>query len=157
MEVLPADFVPGSEINLAQMVVQGLDGFLWPTSSWHDVEYYIIVVLCSLGPGPGPPMLANAAKLQPSPLHHIRRPTTSPVFKAQSSIPATLLLAEMSPTKMDEKSAARIAKSRGKNDPFAKRADMAARNNKDQKGDGPDGPRQKTDSSPNKDDSVREK
>ncbi|KAI0381069.1 hypothetical protein F5Y04DRAFT_281043 [Hypomontagnella monticulosa] len=40
---------------------------------------------------------------------------------------------------MDEKSAARIAKSRGKNDPFAKRADMAAKNNRDQKGDTAEG------------------
>ncbi|KAI0157055.1 hypothetical protein GGR52DRAFT_187000 [Hypoxylon sp. FL1284] len=39
----------------------------------------------------------------------------------------------MGPTKMDEKSAARIAKARGKKDSFARRADMAARNNKDQK------------------------
>ncbi|KAK8018256.1 hypothetical protein PG991_007446 [Apiospora marii] len=41
----------------------------------------------------------------------------------------------MSPTKMDEKAAEHIAKARGKNDPFAKRADMAARStNKDQAG-----------------------
>ncbi|KAI1370292.1 hypothetical protein F4677DRAFT_451564 [Hypoxylon crocopeplum] len=58
----------------------------------------------------------------------------------------------MSPTKMDDKSAARIAKSRGKNDSFAKRADMAARNNKDGKGDGSDGPGRKTDSDQKKDD-----
>ncbi|KAI1135428.1 hypothetical protein F5Y05DRAFT_170923 [Hypoxylon sp. FL0543] len=45
----------------------------------------------------------------------------------------------MGPTKMDEKSAARIAKSRGKNDDFAKRAERAARNNKGEKGEGSDG------------------
>ncbi|KAK7943231.1 uncharacterized protein PG986_012344 [Apiospora aurea] len=44
----------------------------------------------------------------------------------------------MSPTKMDEKAAERIAKARGKNDPFAKRAGMAARNDKDRTGGGSD-------------------
>ncbi|KAI1462976.1 uncharacterized protein F4812DRAFT_464189 [Daldinia caldariorum] len=57
---------------------------------------------------------------------------------------------------MDEKSATRIAKSRGKNDPFAKRADMAARNNKDQKGDGSDGSWRKSDSDQKKNDSGQE-
>ncbi|KAK9424934.1 putative SMP domain-containing protein [Seiridium unicorne] len=36
------------------------------------------------------------------------------------------------PDKMDAKAAARIAKARGKNDDFAKRADMASRNNSQQ-------------------------
>ncbi|KAI1804610.1 hypothetical protein F4811DRAFT_552653 [Daldinia bambusicola] len=57
---------------------------------------------------------------------------------------------------MDEKSAARIAKSRGKNDPFAKRADMAARNNKDQKRDGSDESWRKSDSDQKKNDSGQE-
>ncbi|KAI0098376.1 hypothetical protein F4814DRAFT_453456 [Daldinia grandis] len=63
----------------------------------------------------------------------------------------------MGPTKMDEKSAARIAKSRGKTDPFAKRADMAAKNNKDQKGDSSDGSWRKSDSSEKKNDGGQEK
>ncbi|KAI1773728.1 hypothetical protein F4818DRAFT_99887 [Hypoxylon cercidicola] len=63
----------------------------------------------------------------------------------------------MGPTKMDEKAAARIAKSRGKKDGFSKRADMAARNNKDQKGEGDDGPSGKSDSSQKKDDSGQDK
>ncbi|KAI4864511.1 hypothetical protein F4820DRAFT_332382 [Hypoxylon rubiginosum] len=63
----------------------------------------------------------------------------------------------MGPTKMDEKSAARIAKSRGKKDGFAKRADMAARNNKDQKGEGSDGPPQKSDSGEKKNDGGQDK
>ncbi|KAI2464512.1 hypothetical protein F4781DRAFT_436363 [Annulohypoxylon bovei var. microspora] len=65
----------------------------------------------------------------------------------------------MGPSKMDDKSAARIAKSRGKNDSFAKRADMAARNNKDQKGEGSDGAGQKGDgdASQKKDDGRQEK
>ncbi|KAI1478581.1 hypothetical protein K445DRAFT_25585 [Daldinia sp. EC12] len=63
----------------------------------------------------------------------------------------------MGPTKMDEKSAARIAKSRGKSDSFAKRADMAARNNKDQKGDSSDGSWRKSDSDQKKNDSGQEK
>ncbi|KAI1105403.1 hypothetical protein F4804DRAFT_331313 [Jackrogersella minutella] len=63
----------------------------------------------------------------------------------------------MGPSKMDDKSAARIAKSRGKNDPFARRADMAARNNKEQKGEGSDGARQKGGSSQKGDDGRQEK
>ncbi|KAI1656132.1 hypothetical protein F4813DRAFT_391115 [Daldinia decipiens] len=63
----------------------------------------------------------------------------------------------MGPTKMDEKSAARIAKSRGKTDPFAKRANMAAKNNKDQKGDSSDGSSRKSDSAQKKDDADQEK
>ncbi|KAI0893205.1 hypothetical protein F4806DRAFT_213489 [Annulohypoxylon nitens] len=66
----------------------------------------------------------------------------------------------MGPRKMDDQSAARIAKSRGKNDPFAKRADMAARNNKEQKGEsseGSEGSGQKGDSSQKKDDGQQEK
>ncbi|KAI5854097.1 hypothetical protein GGS23DRAFT_601639 [Durotheca rogersii] len=52
---------------------------------------------------------------------------------------------------MDEKSAARIAKSRGKNDSFAKRADMAARNNKDQSVGSTEEPCQRGESSQKKD------
>ncbi|KAI0848695.1 hypothetical protein F5Y00DRAFT_262168 [Daldinia vernicosa] len=63
----------------------------------------------------------------------------------------------MGPTKMDEKSAARIAKSRGKTDPFARRADMAAKNNKDQKGDNSDESWRKSDSSQKKNDGGQEK
>ncbi|KAI1411504.1 hypothetical protein F5Y13DRAFT_191120 [Hypoxylon sp. FL1857] len=63
----------------------------------------------------------------------------------------------MGPSKMDEKSAARIAKSRGKNDPFAKRAEMAARNNKDQKGEGSDRTWRKSDSGQKKGDGGQEK
>ncbi|RYP61475.1 hypothetical protein DL771_010117 [Monosporascus sp. 5C6A] len=40
--------------------------------------------------------------------------------------------------KMDEKAAKRIADARGKKDPFAKRADLAARNNRDRAGSGVD-------------------
>ncbi|KAI0836132.1 hypothetical protein F5Y06DRAFT_298852 [Hypoxylon sp. FL0890] len=58
---------------------------------------------------------------------------------------------------MDEKSAARIAKSRGKNDPFAKRAEMAARNNKGEKSEGSDGTRRKSDSGQKKSDGGQEK
>ncbi|KAI2622653.1 hypothetical protein GGS26DRAFT_593945 [Hypomontagnella submonticulosa] len=57
---------------------------------------------------------------------------------------------------MDDKSAARIAKSRGKNDSFAKRADMAARNNRDQKGGG-EGSGRKDDSSQKKGDGGQTK
>ncbi|KAK7992259.1 hypothetical protein PG996_012728 [Apiospora saccharicola] len=53
----------------------------------------------------------------------------------------------MSPAKMDEKAAERIAKARGKNDPFAKRADMAARNNKDNTGGTSDASSRRGDSS----------
>ncbi|KAL7620011.1 hypothetical protein AAE478_010560 [Parahypoxylon ruwenzoriense] len=63
----------------------------------------------------------------------------------------------MSPTKMDEKSAARIAKSRGKNDSFAKRAEMAARNNRDQRDDGPDSPRRVSESAQKKDGGGQDK
>ncbi|KAK6850844.1 hypothetical protein PG990_008248 [Apiospora arundinis] len=62
----------------------------------------------------------------------------------------------MSPTKMDEKAAERIAKARGKNDPFAKRADMAARNNKDQSG-GSDSSWRRDDSSGGKGKGKQEK
>ncbi|KAI1385272.1 uncharacterized protein F4822DRAFT_432119 [Hypoxylon trugodes] len=58
---------------------------------------------------------------------------------------------------MDEKAAARIAKARGKTDPFSKRADMAARNNKEQKGDGPDGSSGKSDTGQKKGDGGQEK
>ncbi|KAF2997537.1 hypothetical protein E8E14_005421 [Neopestalotiopsis sp. 37M] len=39
------------------------------------------------------------------------------------------------PDKMDAKAAARIAKARGKNDEFARRAAMASRNNSERAGD----------------------
>lgn len=59
---------------------------------------------------------------------------------------------------MDEKSAARIAKSRGKNDPFAKRADMSARNHKEDKGEGSGvSGQKKTDPNQKKDDGGQEK
>ncbi|KAI1759259.1 hypothetical protein GGR53DRAFT_471517 [Hypoxylon sp. FL1150] len=63
----------------------------------------------------------------------------------------------MGPRQMDEKAAARIAKSRGKSDSFARRADMAARNNKDQKGDSTDGVPRKDDSSAKKNDGGQDK
>ncbi|KAI6088231.1 hypothetical protein F4821DRAFT_258064 [Hypoxylon rubiginosum] len=65
----------------------------------------------------------------------------------------------MGPKQMDEKAAARIAKSRGKSDGFARRADMAARNNNDnKKGEGSsDGASRKDDSSQKKNDGGQDK
>lgn len=58
---------------------------------------------------------------------------------------------------MDENAAARIQKARGQKDSFAKRAEMAARNNKDQKRDGLDGSWRKSDSGQKKADGNPEK
>ncbi|KAK8131008.1 hypothetical protein PG984_007446 [Apiospora sp. TS-2023a] len=63
----------------------------------------------------------------------------------------------MSPAKMDEKAAERIAKARGKNDPFAKRADMAARNNKDNTGGTSDTSSRRADASNSQSKSKEEK
>ncbi|KAI1082649.1 hypothetical protein F5B20DRAFT_510843 [Whalleya microplaca] len=60
----------------------------------------------------------------------------------------------MGPSKMDDKAAERISKARGKTDSFAKRADMAARNNKDRKGGTADVSWRKGDSD-RKEDNVR--
>ncbi|OTA95965.1 hypothetical protein M434DRAFT_28260 [Hypoxylon sp. CO27-5] len=82
---------------------------------------------------------------------------TSPLEAIVFTIGKYSSVKSMGPSKMDEKSAARIAKSRGKNDPFAKRAEMAARNNKDQKGEGSDRTRRKSDSGQKKGDGGQEK
>ncbi|KAI0012408.1 hypothetical protein F4779DRAFT_614613 [Xylariaceae sp. FL0662B] len=52
---------------------------------------------------------------------------------------------------MDDKAAQRISKARGKSDPFSKRADMAARNNKDRTGGSADVSWRKGDADQDKD------